>query len=264
MVHRLEIGLRLGLLGSAALLLVACPNPNTYSTPRTAGSGRVNHSIAAEAWGFGFTDSATNTTVSTTLPTAPTYTVHVGLGDQFELGARIANMSSIGGDLKWNPIRSRTFDAAIDPGFQFFRIGTSDSTGNSASISATYIHLPVLLGLNLSKSVTLVASPGVAIGIISGSVTDSTSNRDSASATTGPLARFGVGADFRLTQGFALHPEVTLLHSFRDGATNLYMFGLGFNFGSLPSYNDYDQTAAPVAGGAPPPPAYPPPAPPPQ
>src|SRR5215831_11711723 len=46
------LGLRIGLLVASALVLLGCPNPNTYTTPRTIGSGHFQHSLAAEAWGF--------------------------------------------------------------------------------------------------------------------------------------------------------------------------------------------------------------------
>jgi hypothetical protein len=259
---RLKTGLGVGLIVVGVLSLAGCPNPNTYATPRTAGSGHINHSIAIESWGFSFKDSAGNT-VSATLPTAPTYSLHVGIGDQFEIGARIANMSSLGGDLKWNPIRSRVFDAAIDPSFQYFQLSTTTGSGGDTSFSVTYFHVPVLLGLNLSKSVTLVATPGVSYGLASASTNTTSSDRAQASGTTGALARFGVGASFRVTNGFALHPEITLLHSFRSETANLYMIGLGFNFGGMPSYADLEESGQSPTGypPTPPPPPYAPPPP---
>jgi hypothetical protein len=259
---RLRTGLLAGLTVLGALSLTGCPNPNTYATPRTAGSGRINHSIAIESWGFSFKDSAGGT-VSATLPTLPTYSLHIGLGEEFEIGGRIANMSSLGADLKWNPIRSRGFDAAIDPSFQYFQISTSDGSGTDTALSVSYFHLPVLLGFNLAKSVTLVATPGVSYGLASASASANSSDRSQASGTTGALARFGIGASFRISPGFALHPEVTLLHSFRTGSVNLYMFGLGFNFGGMPSYADLEDSSGPPPGSYPPPPpgSYPPPPP---
>ncbi len=251
--------LRLAVLGPLALVCLGCPNPQTYTTPRTVGSGNFSHSIAAEGWGFSVptTDSAgTTTTVTGTIPTFPTYTLRIGISDQFEIGARIANMSSLGVDLKFNFLRSPLFDLAIDPAAQVFAIGSSDSsTGSSSSVRVVYLHAPVLAGINLSRGFSLVLAPGVTYGIVSGTVSSS-EGRDSASATTGVIGRFGVGFDIRVSPGFAVHPEITFLRTFSSDATMIYMVGVGFNFGTLPTYDD-------VGGGATPPPPPPPGAPPP-
>jgi hypothetical protein len=265
MDSRTKISLRLGSLGALAIICVGCPNPNTYTTPRTVGSGRVSHSIAAESWGFSVPSSTAGGARTTgSIPTFPTYTLRLGIGDSVEIGGRIANMSSLGADVKWNFIRSGLFDVALDPAAQIFQIGTTDSTTNtSASISVIYLHAPLLLGLNLSRVVTLVLSPGITYGIVSAGV-NSSSGQDSASATSGPLGRLGFGVDLRLSPGFALHPEITFLRNFDSNATTLYILGIGFNFGSLPNFDDVGggaspaPAAAPPAYGAPPPPPGPP------
>jgi hypothetical protein len=277
---RAGFGLRIGLLVACPLvLLTGCPNPNTYTTPRTIGSGNIQHSLAAEAWGFSIPTSnaySTGETLSGTFPTLPTYTLRIGLGDQFEIAARLANMSSLGGDLKWNFLRSGTLDLAIDPGFQYFRLSVSDNSYNGTStLSVSYAHLPILVGVNLSRSVSLVFTPGITWGFASATASSGTSGQDQASATTGAIGRFGIGADFRMTSSFALHPEITFLRGLGTDQTILYMFGLGFNFGAMPNYDDVGGGPPPApppsapppgyyppppAGGAPPPPAGEPPA----
>ena len=252
--------LRIAFLAPLVVVSLGCPNPNTYTTPRTVGSGNFSHSIAAEGWGFSVpsTDSTgTTTTVTGTIPTFPTYTLRIGIGDRAEIGARIANMSSLGMDFKFNFIRSPLFDLAIDPAAQVFAIGTTDSTGDSASVRVVYLHAPVLLGINLARSFSLVLSPGVTYGIVSGTVS-TTDGQDSASATTGALGRFGVGFNIRVSDGFALHPEVTFLRTFKSEATMMYMVGIGFNFGTLPRYDDVGGGASPPPPGEPPPGAPPP------
>ncbi len=233
-------GRLLAVFGLVTLLGSACPNPNTYTTPRTAGSGKINHSLAPEAWGV-------TGTVSGTFPTLPTYTLRIGVGDRFEIGGRVANMSSLGADLKWNFLRSKGFDAAFDPAFQVFQIGVNDSSGTSSKITVSYLHVPLLLGLNLSRAVTLVATPGFVYAITSAEVT-STDSSDQAAAS-GALARMGFGADFRVNQGFAIHPEITFMRGLGSEATMLYIIGVGFNFGSLPNFDDVD---GPPAGATPP------------
>lgn len=262
MAARAGLGLRIGFLAASALVLLGCPNPNTYTTPRTIGSGHFQHSLAAEAWGFylpsNTVTTAPNESLSGTVPTLPTYTLRIGLGDSWEIGARIANMTSLGADLKWNFLKSSGIDLAIDPAFQIFALAVNDSNEGNDLLTVTYLHVPLLVGLNISRTVSLVLTPGVTWGFASASGSTFTSGSNQASATTGALGRFGLGADFRIVPGFALHPEITFLRGLGSDNTLIYMAGLGFNFGAMPNYDD-------VGGGpppAPPPPDYyaPPPA----
>jgi hypothetical protein len=75
--------LRIAFAGALSVVATGCPNPNTYTTPRTIGSGNISHSLAAEAWGFSVADSTgtTTTTTTRTIPTFPTYTLRIGAGD---------------------------------------------------------------------------------------------------------------------------------------------------------------------------------------
>ena len=53
------------------------------------------------------------------------------------------------------------------------------------------------------------------------------------------MLRPGLGFDFRISDRFALHPEITFLKTLKgsdEDSALLYMFGLGFNFGNLPKY----------------------------
>ena len=54
------------------------------------------------------------------------------------------------------------------------------------------------------------------------------------------MGRLGVGFNIRVSNGFAMQPEVTFLRTFEESASLLYMFGIGFNFGSLPSFADLE------------------------
>jgi hypothetical protein len=230
-------GIRLGVLGFIGLLCTGCPNPQTYGTPRTTPAGKIQHSVAAEGWGFSGTDGQTDTDISGTYPTAPTYTLRVGLADSVDIGARIANLSSIGADVKWNFLKSDSFDMAIDPSFQFFYFGAS-AGGEDASISVLYLNAPLMFGINVGESVTIVPTLGVTWGWASASVATADES-DSASSTTGLMLRPGLGFNFRISERFALHPEITFLRTLDspDGdSVLLYNFGLGFNFGNLPKY----------------------------
>jgi len=260
-------GLRFAFLGAMATFCLGCPNPNTYTTPRTIGSGRVSHSVAAEAWGFSVADRASNgstTTLTGTVPTFPTYTLRIGIGEYAEIGARLANASSLGADIKVNFLRSSFLDLAIDPSAQLFQMSSS-SNGASSSVSILYLHVPLLVGLNLSRAFTLVLSPGFTYGFASASVASS-SGQDQASGTIGMMGRMGLGFDIRMSPGFALHPEITFLRTLESEASTLYILGVGFNFGAMPNYDDVGggpPPAPPSPGYYPPPPpgGYPPPPP---
>jgi hypothetical protein len=233
------IGIRVAAIGVAAALCTGCPNPNTYGTPRTTPVGKIQHSVAAEAIGFKVHRNATSTDPgvdgSVTVPTFPTYTLRVGVADTVDIGARIANLSSLGADVKWNFIKSDVFDMAIDPGFQFFHLATT-SNGADASYSIIYLNAPLMFGINVSDAVSIVPTIGVTYGWASATV-NTTDTRDSGSGTTGVLLRPGIGFDFRIGQKFAIHPEITFLKTLKsDPSTLIYLFGIGFNFGNLPHY----------------------------
>jgi hypothetical protein len=258
---RAALGGRIGILFAGSLALFGCPNPNTYTTPRTIGSGHFQHTLAAEAWGFSIpATSAYSTTekLSGTVPTLPTYTLRIGLGDSWEIGARLANMTSLGADVKWNLLKSSGIDLAIDPAFQIFELAVNDSNGGNDLLRVTYLHVPLLVGLNINRTVSVVFTPGLTWGFASGSstATQFTGGGNQASASTGAMGRFGLGFDFRIMPGFALHPEITFLRGFGADRTLIYTAGLGFNFGAMPNYDD-------LGGGPPPvpPPGYSPPSP---
>jgi hypothetical protein len=266
----MERSFRLAAIAAVVAFCAGCPNPNTYTTPRTVGSGHIAHTVALEGWGYSVSSTSTtgsSTTVSGTLPTAPTYALRVGLGDSFEIAGRVANLSSLGLELKWNFIRSRFLDVALDPNGQIFQLSTTVDAGSGSTADSTlrvlYLHAPVLVGLNFNRAISLTLSPGITYGHASATVSSSSSGQNQASGTIGTIGRLGVGLDLRVSRGFALHPEITFLRTFDDNPTLLYIVGLGLNFGTLPNYDDVDGTVpTPPPPEAPPPPGYYPPPPP--
>ena len=251
-----RLGLRIGFLAASFLGLVGCANPNTYTTPRTIGAWHFQNSIALEAAGA-YTPAAPSIDVpaaeSETDLVPPTYTLRLGLGRSWEIGARIGNLSSLGGDLKWNFLRSSLIDLAIDPAFQVYEVTPNDSNGISTTFS--FYHVPLLVGVNLSRRASLVFTPGVSWGFASGGSERFTNGlHDGSNTSTGALGRFGVGVDLRMWPGVALHPEVTFLRRLGSSdypKTILYVVGLGINFGAMPNYDDLNGDPPPA-----PPPAY--------
>ena len=225
------IGTRLGALGVIGALCTGCPNPQTYGTPRTTPTGKIQHSVAAEGVGVA------SELGSAAVPTFPTYTLRVGLADSLDIGARVANFTSLGADVKWNFIKSDSFDMAMDPGFQFFRIGgVSVAHGSSTdSLTILYLNAPLMFGINLGDSVSIVPTAGVTWAWAS--VERNTSDPlDAATSGAGLMLRPGLGFDFRVAPNFALHPEFTFLKVLEEDTGVFYVFGIGFNFGNLPKY----------------------------
>ncbi|WP_437679698.1 hypothetical protein [Sorangium sp. So ce131] len=222
-------------------LLCGCPNPNSYGTPRTVAPGKVAHTVSLESYGYigettvddpdtGAAETETET-VSGFLPTFPSYQLRAGLTDNIDIGAHVHNLSSFGADLKVNPVRG-VFDLAVDPGLQYAYVA-----GGGASVHILYLHAPVMLGVNPTDWFSVVVTPGVTYGLVSGSFVD---EEDSAATAGGLLLRGGLGFQFRIADGFAIHPEITMMKSV-DGPGLVYNFGLGFNFGALPSFKDLQE-----------------------
>ena len=141
-------------------------------------------------------------------------------------------------DLKLNFVKSEYFDAAIDPGFQWFNmtVGAGDTR---ETVNVVYLHTPFLLGINFDESVSMVLTPGAMIGILSTDVV-SDSDVEAAATQSGVIARIGVGFNFRISKKFAMHPEATLLRTLEADNATISVFGLGFNFGNLPNHETHE------------------------
>ncbi len=241
------------------LLASGCPNPNIYGTPRTLPKGKIAHTIAVEGVGYRFTrkdEYVTNgeqASVGAALLVPPSYSLRVGLVDRLDFGLRAANFSSLGLDLKANFLRSEAFDLAIDPFVQW----------SFSGINTTHIHLPLLVGFNPSRDLTILLTPGMMYGVsnLDTKTENDLSELKQIMGTAGFYARLGVGLDVRLTPRFGIHPEITVLKALHPPdssvfeSTLMYTFGFGFNIGAQPDYSDVGGTAPATA----PAPATPPP-----
>jgi hypothetical protein len=99
--------------------------------------------------------------------------------------------------------------------------------------------------VNFSQDVSLVLTPGVVYGLATATAS-STNATQNASGTSGFIARGSVGLDIRVSPKLALHPEVTVMKSFQDAETLLYVVGFGFNIGAQPDYSDLARGTAPA------------------
>jgi hypothetical protein len=185
----------------------------------------VQHTISAEAIGIvGGGEEAF-------APVPPSYTARIGAADRFDVGIHLSHFSSIGLDLKWNPVRSETFDLAIDPGAQGFYVASS-----GGSVFIWYLHAPLILGINPTPTTTIVFTPGVSVvGASASADTGTFSGSDSDSAL---LARGGIGVNFHGSKKFAVQPEVTFLIPVESGGNGgaLFLAGVGFLIGAQPEY----------------------------
>ncbi|HXN32829.1 MAG TPA: hypothetical protein VN894_13250 [Polyangiaceae bacterium] len=238
---RADWRLRMLICAGTMFFLCGCPNPNTYTVPRTLDPGGFQFSVAPEVYGFSLKtntpiDNAGNVTSATSTasffsPTLPTVGIRYGVVNNFEIGARAPNLDSLAFDGKVQFVRGAV-DLAVDPGAQAFFVGSTDG-----SVGVFYLHLPLMVGLNLSDKVTLVAAPGIVYTVATATVNASNSSQQAASAS-GVMARLSVGVDIRVAKRIALHPELTFLRAFDSTETLLYIFGFGLNFGAMPNYSD--------------------------
>ncbi|WP_437488973.1 hypothetical protein WME75_09820 [Sorangium sp. So ce1014] len=224
-------------------LLCGCPNPNSYGTPRTVEPGKVSHSVSLESFGYigeieEVADDPSTAEIETAkrttsgfLPTLPSYQLRAGLTDMLDIGAHVHNLSSFGVDLKVNPLRG-VFDLAVAPGLQYFYL-----SANEASVHIVYLHAPLMLAVNPADWFSIVVSPGVTYGLASGDLSD---DDEAAASADGLLLRGSLGFQFRTSDRFAIHPEITMMKSL-EGPGLVYNFGIGFNFGALPSYKDLQE-----------------------
>ena len=211
------------LLLTLGLVCTGCPNPNLFTTPRTVPPGEVQHTVTVETIGISTSGG------DLFLPTVPSYTARIGLADRMELGVHLSHLSSLGADFKWNPVRTDSFDLAIDPGAQIFYFFAD------GGFAVYYLRLPLVLGFNVSKEVSLVLTPGIEMVGIGDAITDQDDNRYGASDST-LLARAGFGVDIRASEKFSVQPEATILKSFEGGGGIVYLAGVGFKFGAQPQY----------------------------
>jgi hypothetical protein len=185
----------------------------------------MQHTLAVE--GIGVLGSS-KSTGSGFLPTLPTYQLRYGVAERFDLGVRLGNLSLLGVDGKWNFVKGRV-DLAINPGVQ----GTYFATGG-ASAALLYGNLPLLVGINFTPRIAMVLSPGVGFAAALGS---STSGDTKYTGGAGFLVRGGGGFNFKVSDTFAIQPEVTALWN-PDSTGVILSTGIGLSFAAQPDTSD--------------------------
>jgi hypothetical protein len=195
-----------------------CAMPNLYTTPRATPRGKATGTLAPQ-----LVDQPELRNEAYAMQLG----VRLGLAPRLDAGLR-TNFAAIGGDVKWNAVRSRDFDFALDGGVEILP-------------DTLYVDMPLLFGINLGEAITLLPSTGITLGLGNQPTMNGRDTYDDGVLLRRPagrvLIRGGLGAQLRLTPRFAVVPEFTYTGPVDGGihGTSEYLaFGLGFCFGPQP------------------------------
>ena len=244
--------------GIVSLALSGCPSLSTMQTPRTVPQGQVRFGLGFEAVGIktsARTDSSTGTTTPSQSVTFPQLelTLRYGVTDNLDIGGKLYLIGAEAGFevsvLAWPARRGDCACRLVHLDWQLQRQLVE-------LISATYLHLPLLFGLNINENVALSFGPKFLYTIASVTAGD-TSDRASA-ATSGLWVGGYVSLPLKVGHAFWVAPEINVYRPLKEDVL-LYQGGLALLFGGG---NPVPPPTPPPAWG-PPPPGYPPPPPPP-
>lgn len=208
-MKRIALGL------AASILSTGCLSAGGFATPRTVAPREVSFvaggSVALRPDG----DQQ-----EAQIPVG-SFGLRTGLTEDLDLGGHITTAGLLRVDIKYNPLRSNWVDLAAAPGLwaAFF----PNDQGGKESPALIGADVPLVLGVNLGKSVTLAPSfgPGFA-----------------ASPGTGARVfylRGSIGLRFRVADSLWLHPEIATLCDPAFSRPSETSFGFGFAFGAQPT-----------------------------
>jgi hypothetical protein len=140
----------------------------------------------------------------------------------------------LGGDMKFRVVESGALSAAVAPLVQYSQ---SEERWHSdeGTLRSAYRHwlfdAPLVLGLELAPSATLVLSPG-AMYALDVTVRPPFNRVLDSTRVSGFAPRLGLGLELWTDHRIAIHPELTAVMPLRDhGRRVVYTAGLGFRFG---------------------------------
>ena len=204
----------------AALGATGCVMPNPYTVPRATPVGRWNTVLTPQVLREPRGDAWPQVMLG----------MRAGLAKRVDVGMR-TNLRSLAADFKWNALRSEHFDLAIDAGAEY-------------RVSTVYLHFPLLMGINLSDSVTLLPNTGLSWGLGEqpdldpdlNATTDPVNPPPPIPRAGGAFVRAGFGAQVRFTPRFAVQPEVLYLRLAKPspGTHDFMAAGLAFIWGQQP------------------------------
>ena len=237
--------------GIVSLALTGCPSLSTMQTPRTVPLGQVRFGLGFEAVGIktaARSDSSTGTTTPSQSVTFPQLelSLRYGVTDNLDIGGKLYLIGAEAG-FKYQFLRG-PLDVAVAPAASYISFGSS-SGSSSSSISATYLHLPVLFGLNLNDNVAISFGPKFLYTIASIAAGD-TSDRSSA-ATSGLWIGGYVSLPLKVGHAFWIAPEINVYRPLKEDVL-VYQGGLALLFGGA----DPPPAGPPPPAWGPPPPGY--------
>jgi hypothetical protein len=212
------------LVSLALLVLTGCPSLSTMQTPSTVPKNQIRFGIGLEGVGYAETDG------SVTAPQTE-FSARYGVTDEIDFGAKLYFLGAEVG-AKFQFLRGQ-LDAAIAPAGSYISITSSDSSGNEAKASVAYLHLPLLLGYNVSDRLTLGFGPKLLYVLTTGSASTST---ESSSVTSDGFMTGGYAQiAYRVGDAFWLAPEINVYKPFTENASGfVYQGGLVLLFGGGP------------------------------
>jgi hypothetical protein len=200
---------------------------NQYATPRTVPKGKVAHTLALEG---------------TSIPgiekpfVSVRYQIRAGLAERVDLGVTLGPV--VGVDLKVNFLRSKRVDMAIDPGIQYSAF-PDFQYGEPSGLEMQHFgrgSAPLSLGINLTRAMSLSLRGGPSVTMVRREFAALCTERGCEAPKWHFQAEGGLGVQFRISDYFALQPEISVLAG-RELAVQL---GMGFSFGAQPSYQEFD------------------------
>lgn len=203
------------MLASAALFMTGCPSYTMLQSPEVMAEGETRFTVAPGFIG------ATAEGAGLAAPTVE-FGLRHGVADKMDFGVRFYPVG-LAFDFKYQFVDSPQLDVSFAPGLSGFAVGSSAGGGG-----LVYLHLPVLVGINLSDSFALVLAPRANVITAFGGGT----------AGAGLQLGSGAGLHFKLSESFVLMPEFVFMRTIGGtedvaGYATLFQATLGLQFGGL-------------------------------
>lgn len=215
---------------------------NSYTLPTPAQGIEVVTAVET-TWVGGRPVVPVDTTKSGPPVVYPQLGTRLRLAEDVDVGARGSSNFNLmglrlhaGGDVKWRFLDARVVQVAALPGVRgrFGQADSHDADGYLADettfYSAWLLEAPVLVAFAPADWFSVVLSPALVYGI-------QTPNErrwhglENDLLVRGLAARAGLGLDFRVERGLAVHPQFTFVRTLREGdERTIYTAGLGFRF----------------------------------
>jgi len=193
----------------ALVLLAGCPSFSTMGTARTLPKGKTQFHVGMGGQQLRDWSVAGSGSLETITLPAFEFGVSHAVADGAEVGGKIWFM---GAELnsKFQLVRSEVptsgVDLALAPALSFYPLSGENNAGQTRSGGLAFVHLPLLLGLNLGGGSQLVIAPRISNTFVWASA-GGTSETASLFWAGGSL-----GAAIKVTDAFYIMPEVAVAY----------------------------------------------------